>query len=155
MCERTHRSQCLRMERDSSKCDQCQHDLEGGRRWVMGVRVTAARGVSAPSQGRGERCLRVRLGPAGAPALLAEVRSQVSGTFQRMTPRRFTGHKQGLQLEESRATAAANKQLSILFFFHSLFIRECVSLLIWGNRCPYLCLFCCHGPGSISRQSDR
>lgn len=66
VCKRAHRSPSLRMKRDSSKCDWCQHDLEGGRRWVMGVRVTAARGVLAPSQGRGERCLRVRLDPGWA-----------------------------------------------------------------------------------------
>lgn len=36
------------------------------------------------------------LGSAGALALSAEVRSQVLGTFQRMTPTRFTGQKCGL-----------------------------------------------------------
>lgn len=53
-----------------------------------------APGVLAPSQGRGERCLWVRLDPhcqaVLGPGSLAEVNSHVLGTFQRVTPGRFT-----------------------------------------------------------------
>lgn len=65
VCVRGHTCPSLRMERDSSKCDQCQHHLESGRRGVMGIGVTAAWSVLAPSQVRRERCLWVKLHPAG------------------------------------------------------------------------------------------
>ena len=153
VCVRAHGSLRLRTERDSSKCDQCQRDLEGGRRRATGVRVTAARRVLAPSQGGGERCLRVRLGPArqrAGPVSLCCSQEPGSWHLPGTAPRQFTGQKRRLQPEASCCTAAGSSQLSTPFF---LVLLGSVSVLIWGNRCPDLCLFCCHGPGSTSRQS--
>jgi len=129
VCVRAHGSLRLRTERDSSKCDQYQRDLEGGRRRATGVRVTAARRVLAPSQGGGERCLRVRLGPArqrAGPVSLCCSQEPGSWHLPGTAPRQFTGQKRRLQPEASCCTAAGSSQLSTPFFL--VFIRECVCI---------------------------